>query len=204
MDHVTKIEDKIMDHVTKETKTNMYIKDEMTLDHRNRFIENYMTIEFVAIPPDFDIVSYLSMREQAGIFESKKINVEHLKIIAEGVKSSPVFMMLNNIRIDPITCLYFLKIINELGLVLKSLYNPMRENIDQYIKQFILRETVEPYTTHKTFIKGQQVQTINFAIVNIFPMMNEDVINESMQIAAELQKYQTDLEEKIESINDIK
>ena len=180
--------------------TRDYVRDdnETKLDRRNEHVENYMTIEFVAIPPDFDIVNYLSMREQAGIFKSEKINVGHLKIIADGVKSSPVFMMLNNIRIDPITCLYFLKIINELGLVLKTLYNPMRDNIDRYLEEFT------SHAAYITYIKGQRAKTVNFAIVNIFPMMNEDVINESMQIAAELQKYQTEVEEKIDSINDIK
>lgn len=179
-------------------KTRTYSDDESELDYQNAHVKNYMTIEFVAIPPDFDIVNYLSMREQAGIFKSEKINIAHLKVIAEGVKSSPVFMMLNNIRIDPITCLYFLKIINELGLVLKTLYNPMRDDIDRFIDRF----TSHPDS--RIYIRGQQAETVNFAIVNIFPMMNEDVINESMQIAAELQKYQTEVEEKIESINDIK
>ena len=48
---------------------------EVQLDRRNEAVENYMTIEFVAIPPDFEILAYLSLREQAGIFKTEFVNV---------------------------------------------------------------------------------------------------------------------------------
>ena len=170
--------------------------NEEELDRRNERVKNYVTIEFVAIPPDFDILNYLSLREQAGVFKHQRVNKKHLEIIAEGVKSSPVFAMLNNIRIDPTSCLYFLKVIHELGLVLKSLYNPMREQIDHYLEQMDEREG-------RVYIRGQMAETVNFVIINIFPMMNDEVINESINIAGQLQKYQTEVEETLNSIGNI-
>lgn len=168
---------------------------EMMLSKQNRYVENYMTVEFVAIPPDFDIMNFLSLREQSGIFNFKNINLKQLKIISEGVKASPVFSILNNVRIDPITCLYFLKVINELGLVLKSIYNPIRKNIDYILNQ------LDDQDKHQTInIKRQNVKRVNFTIINLFPLMNEDVIGESLEIAKNLQKYQQEVDEQLELI----
>jgi len=180
----------------KSREENYDFATEEQLDQQNERVKNYMTIEFVAIPPDFDIMNYLSLREQAGVFKSKKVNLKHLQIIAEGVKASPVFAMLNNIRIDPATCLYFLKVLHELDLVLKTIYNPMRDQIDHYLQCFDDRD-------HGIYIRGQLAETVNFVIINMFPMMNEDVINEAMQIATKLQEYQTEVDEKIESMGNI-
>lgn len=168
---------------------------EEELDRQNEYVDNYMTIEVVAIPPDFDILNYLSLREQAGIFKHKRINKKHLEVIAEGVKASPIFSMLNNIRIDPATCLYFLKVIHELGLVLKSLYNPMRDSIDHYLESMSEHDTV--------YIRGQRTETVNFTIINIFPMMNDEVIGEAMSIAEKMQEYQKDVDEKLNAIEKI-
>ena len=170
--------------------------NEEELERRNERVKNYVTIEFVAIPPDFDILNYLSLREQAGVFKHKNVNKQHLEVIAEGVKASPVFAMLNNIRIDPATCLYFLKVIHELDLVLKSLYNPMRDHIDNFLEQMDDREG-------GVYIRGQMAETVNFVIINIFPMMNDSVINESMNIAQQLQQYQNEVDEKIAAMDNI-
>ena len=42
-----------------------------------------------------------------------------------------------------------------------------------------------------------------FTIINIFPMMNDDVISEAMSIAAKLQEYQVEVDEKIEALDNI-
>lgn len=160
-------------------------------------VENYHTVEFVAIPPDFDIMSYLSLREQAGIFKHKNVNTKHLKVIAEGVKSSPVFAMMNNTRISPVTCMYFIKVLKELGLVLKSIHNPLRESLDRFM------EEVDEHKHDYVYVGGQSVKRINFTIVNIFPMMNKDIIDEAMTIAQKLQEYQTELDEKLKTIKAI-
>jgi len=173
---------------------------ETQLSDANSLVENYMTIEFVAIPPDFDIMNYLSLREQANIFSLKHVNLKHLEIIADGVKSSPVFSMLNNIRIEPTTCLYFLKVIHELGLVLKTLHNPIRSNID-HVLQHLDKMGKSKYD--EVFIRGQTAKRVNFTIINIFPMMNEEIIHEAMSIAQKLQEYQKEVDKKIESMDNI-
>jgi len=181
------------DHVTEDP--DRMTQDDWDIAHQNESVENYMTLEFVAIPPDFDIMNYLSLREQAGIFSTKNINLKHLQIIAEGVKASPVFSMLNNIRIKPVTCMYFLKIIHELDLVLKTLYNPMRNQMDRYLEGFEERGSA--------YIKGQHAKTVNFTIVNIFPLMNEEVISEAMTIAGQVQEYQTEVDKTLKNLKAI-
>ena len=168
---------------------------EVQLDRRNEAVENYMTIEFVAIPPDFDILAYLSLREQAGIFKTKNVDLKQLQVIADGVRMSPVFSMLNNIRIDRSTCLYFLKVIHELDLVLKTVYNPMRTNIDAYLEQF--------ETSRSVWIRGQEAKTVNFTIINLFNVMSQEVVDEAMAIAKKLQDEQTATNERLESMDNL-
>lgn len=164
----------------------------------NRRIENYFSIEFVAIPPDFDIVNFLSLREQAGIFKFKKVDLGQVKKIAMGVQHSPVFAVMNNTALSPSSCMYFLSIVNELGLVLKSIHNPMRKAASDYM------DFIEHYEEGRgAYIRGQEVDRLNFIIVNMFPMMAGDVIDESMTIAQNLQKYQAEVEENMKSIGNL-
>ena len=71
----------------------------------------------------------------------------------------------------------------------------MREYMEQYLKQF--------ETSHDIYIKGQEAERVHFTIVNIFPLINEDVISEAMTIAAKLQTYQTEFDKKLGSIKSI-
>lgn len=172
-------------------------RDDIEIEHSRAGmrIDNYHCVEFVAVPPDFDIFNYLSMREQAGIFEAKNINLKQLQAICEGVKYSPVFSILNNTRLQPVTCMFFIKVVKELGLVLKTIHNPLRQRIDNYI-QYFDEESSYDYV----HVSGQEVKRLNITIVNIFNMLSDDVISEAMGIAKKLQEYQLEVDEKLNSI----
>lgn len=165
----------------------------------NTHINNYFSIEFVAIPPDFDISNFLSLREQAGIFKFEEVDLDQVRKIAEGVKYSPVFAVMNNALLSASSCMYFLSVLNDLGLILKSIHNPMRMNGNDY-KHFI--ETYEA-PNRSLHIRGQRVKTLNFIIVNIFPMMSQNVIDEAFEIAQNLQKYQSEVDQKIDSLGSL-
>ena len=169
--------------------------NEEELDRENEYVDNYSTVEVVAIPPDFDIMQYLTMREGAGIFEQKAVDLKQLKIISDAVRCSPIFCIQNNIRISPVACMFFIKIVNELGLILKSVNNPLRINIEQCMNDFdklIDREIV--------YVRGQYVKRVNYTIINIFPLMNDETINEAMEIAKNLQEVQNKFDKKLESL----
>ena len=177
------------------------IKKDINLDafrELNTIVETtYTAVEFVAVAPDFDVTNYLSLREGAGIFKFNKVNLYHVIKIADAVKHSPVFATMNNALLSASSCMYFLSIVNELGLILKSIHNPMRMDGSKYtefIKQY--EKTNESYI----YIRGQEIKHLNFIIINLFSMMNQNVINEAFETAQSLQQYQTEVDEKINSI----
>lgn len=169
-------------------------EEEYQLEDMNRVVENYSVVEFVAIPPHFDIMNYLSMREGAGIFDSKNVDLKQLKIMAQSIALSPVFNVRNNLRISAVTCLYLIKILKELGVVLKSIPNPLREGIEHFI------ENIDNYGDDNLYIKGQTAKRVNFTIVNIFPLMSDGVIQEGIQIGQTLEKYEEEISDKLSSI----
>lgn len=170
-------------------------EEDRILERQNRTVDNYSTVEIVAVPPDFDIMQYLTMRESAGIFNQKGIQLKTLTALADGVKYSPVFCIQNNIRLKPITCMFFIKVLNELGLVLKSIRNPLREDLERYMEQLD-----ECGNDTYLYVRGQEVKRVNFTIINIFPLMNDDVIHEAMEIAQRLQEQQQQFEGKLATI----
>lgn len=166
---------------------------------QHHIVENYFTVEFVAIPPDFDISNFLSIREQGGMFgDLEHVNISQVRKIADGVKHSPVFSILNNALLSIDSCLYFLNVVNELGLVVKSIHNPIRSTRSDY-KRF-LKYYNEYGGKNVIHIRGQDVKRINIVIVNIFPLMSQKVIDEAIGIAGKLQEYQTEVDENIKNL----
>jgi hypothetical protein len=146
-------------------------------------------LEFVAIPPNFDIVSYLGLREQVGISRYSGIELEQVKILAETVKHSPVLALLNNKAMSCSPCLYLLSILEELELVVRSINNPIRKMFSEY-KNY-LKVNADP--RNRSF-------DVNLIVINIFPLMGDDIIQESLRIAEKLQIYQDELDESIAKV----
>ena len=182
-------------------ETNLSLDDPTDFREVNIKVLDYFVVEFVAIPPDFDILNYLTLREQAGIFkETDDTNITHIKNIIESIKYSSVFAMLNNANISPSSCMYVLHVLNELGLVLRSIHNPIRK--DGY-KQFIKTNETCTKEDRWIYVNGQEIKRVNFVIVNIFNLMSEDVINESMSIAQNLQNYQKHIDEENKNLSNL-
>ncbi len=167
---------------------NMNIDD--SEDHRelNTTVKNYVMAEFVAVPPDFDCKSHLTMREQVGIFKIKDVNLTQVQIISDAVANSPVFSTLNNALLDPSSCFFFLQLLDELNLILKKIDNPLRRSQDQY-KEFAKRWQ----NGNHTYVRGQDVERISFLIVNIVPLMGQNIVDEALGALSELKKYQDEI-----------
>jgi len=159
-------------------------------DHRelNTRLKNYVMAEFVAVPPDFDYRSHLTMREQIGIFNIKDVNLSQVDIISSAVANSAVFSTLNNALLEPKSCFFFLQLLSELNLILKKIDNPVRRNQDQY-EAIAKRWNDGRYT----YVRGQEVERISFLIVNIVPLMGQNIIDEALGALNELKKYQDEI-----------
>ena len=75
---------------------NMNLDNPQDAAELNTYIKEYFMVEFVAIPPDFDINNYLTLREQVGQFDNKDVILNQVKKIADAIKFSPVTSLLNN------------------------------------------------------------------------------------------------------------
>lgn len=159
-------------------------------DHRelNTFVKNYVMAEFVAVPSDFNCQSHLSMREQVGMFSMKRVNIDQVKVISDAVANSPVFSTMNNATLDPYSCFFYLQLLKELNLVLTKIDNPLRRSQEEY-KKFAERWR----NNRQTYVRGQDVERISFLIINIFPMMGQNIIGEALDAANELRKYQDEI-----------
>jgi len=166
----------------------MNLDDSQNYREMNTHVKNYVMAEFVAVPPDFDFKSHLTMREQIGMFKIKDVNLSQVKIISDSVANSPVFSTLNNALLHPRSCFFFLQLMTELKLVLKGIDNPLRRSQEQY-KQFAERWESD----HRTYVRGQDIERISFLIINIVPLLDQTIIDEAWESLSELKKYQDEI-----------
>lgn len=82
--------------------------------------KKYHTL-LVAIPIDFDIEKYLSLKEQANIFEHKSIKKSDLVFLANAVKHSTIFKFYSE-EIPYVTISYFISILKDLGVIIDIVY----------------------------------------------------------------------------------
>jgi hypothetical protein len=152
---------------------------------------DYVLAEVVAIPEDFKLENHLKMRERMGIFKSSMVNIKHLNLISESVKYSPFFIVLNNQNISIHSCMYYLHIVNELGLVLKSVDNPIRKSTTY--ENYVSRLKQDDFQ----ILRGIEFKRIHFIIVNVVPLLQQNVIQEASQAIANIQQYQKEIEKEL-------
>jgi len=156
----------------------------------NTLVDNYVMAEFVAIPQDFDLQSHLHMREQIGIYQVKNMNITQANIFIEGIKNAPVFCSMNNALINPNICFFVLQLFQELGLILKTVDNPMRRDMD---KDVFMSWAKYWNSGDRNDIRGQQVKRISFLIINVVQLFQEEVYEEALTAMNRVQKYQAEI-----------
>lgn len=165
----------------------------------DRYVENYFMVEFVAVPPDFEIGHYLTLREHTGIFDCDRVTLTNIKKIVEAIRYSPVVSLLNNALLNERVGLYLLSVLDDLGLILKTIPNPLRKdgvNHKDLLKRYNENSGKVDYI-RPTNIRHQEAKRINIIIVNIFQMMSQNVIDEAMQIAKDIQVNQEKANKKL-------
>jgi len=85
-------------------------------DSDNEYRLEYHTI-VVAIPNDFDIEKYLSLKEHAGMFGNRLIKKRDLVFLSNAVRDSIIFRLFSN-KIPYETVAYFIKILKDLGVIM--------------------------------------------------------------------------------------
>jgi len=165
----------------------------------NVMVENYFLVEFVSVPPDFDIGNFLTLREQVGQFDIKGVELNQIKKIADAIRFSPVTSLLNNALLNPVVGFYLLSILDELGLIVKTISNPLRKSMEEY-KDFVKKYNRNMREGYLTYIRGQEAKRVNIVIVNLFQMMNQNVIDESLKIANDIHEYQNKINKKFKEI----
>jgi hypothetical protein len=163
----------------------------------NTIFENYCAVEVVALPPNFDILSHLTMREQSGIFENPHISLKHLQVISMGVQSTAIFTLLNNPSVTLQSVAYFLQILDELGFIIKGINGDVSPG---HYREYA--RIVEHYTGSQgiLYFKGHQSKTINFTFINMIQILDNDVIEQSIKIAKGEYTEQMEATKKLESI----
>ena len=174
--------------------TSSNIEYSKTNDHGS--FDKLLILEYVAIPPGFDILNHLKMREQVGIFENKKIQLKHLEIISSAVSVSPVFSILNNIKISIPSCLFFLIVMNELDLVIKNIHNPLRKSYQNLIKNS--RDEYDVYILNS--LNCHKDTVFNFVIINLACVYNDNTINEVIDKCNRIYKEQQEYEESLKTL----
>lgn len=168
-------------------------------DHRelNISIDNYLVTEVVAVPENFEIKSYLSMREQANIFKAKGVHLKQIEALDMAVKHTAIFSSMNNALINPSTVMYYLGILDELNLILKSFPSAISTNKGDYL-EFCKNWDSERYT----LIRGQEVKRISFVIVNIVQLLKQNIIDEAIETVNSLILFQNEANKNLKELTE--
>jgi hypothetical protein len=154
-------------------------------------IDNYIMAEFVAVPPDFNLESHLSMREHVGIYEVKNMNLTQANAFIDAIKSSPVFCSMNNPLMNPNICFFVLQLLQDLNLIIKSVDNPMR----RYMNKDVFMHWAKHWKSGRSHtIRGQEVIRMNFLIVNVVHLFQEHVYEEALKAMDEVVQFQTEVD----------
>jgi len=153
---------------------------------------NFTILEVVAIPANFDISSFLSLREQHGMSRYDGLDLEQVKFLAESAKNSPILALFDN-KLRSGSVLYLLSILEELNLVVKSIHNPIRKTYQQY----------ENFLDYNLRMAPEDRYSLNIILINIFLFVGDEIIKESLEIAMNLQKYQVELNKSLGKIPDL-
>jgi hypothetical protein len=154
-------------------------------------IDNYIMAEFVAVPPDFNLQSHLTMREHVGIYEIKNMNLTQANALIDAIKSSPVFCSMNNVMLNPNICFFVLQLLQELNLIIKSIDNPMRRNMD---KDIYMHWAKHWESGRENFLRGQTIKRMNFLVVNVVHLFQEHVYEEALKAMDEVIQFQTEVD----------
>ena len=154
-----------------------------------------VVVEFVAVPSTFDIDLYLTFREHAGIFDGKETYLEHVKFVAETVKSSPYFVLAKCPDITIQSAFMCLELFRQIGLTLESNYS---EASDSKLRGRTWENQTKYYQFAKDapYEKGHISQcAFVMVIVNAYKLVEEGHIKKIIEKVVEVEDRIVEAEE---------
>jgi len=129
-----------------------------------------VVVEFVAVPSTFDVEFCLSMREGAGMFDGKETNLEHVKFMAETIKTSPYTVLSKTPEVTVQSAFFCLELFRELGLTIDSNYSDAHDSK-------LRGRSWESHAKHWQYGAGHISQrAFLMVIVNLFCLVEEGII----------------------------
>jgi hypothetical protein len=114
-----------------------------------------------------------------------------------GVQNTAVFSLLNNPSVTIQSVAYFLKILNDLGFIIKGVNGETSPSKYQEYEGIVKYYTGSEGLLH---FRGSQAKTINFVFINMIQILNNETIEKAIKIAKESYKEQSIADKKLNSI----
>ena len=134
---------------------------------RNEWGEIRIIIECVALPPDLDLNTFLSIPESVGRFKDKRMNKKQILTIGQSIQASPVFTLTFAKPSVFVSCITFLKILQELDLTVKGISNTKASNINY--NDFL--SSLDPLCRDDDLLSEVVV-----VVINLFPLISDNII----------------------------
>ena len=149
-------------------------------------------VEFVAIPPDLDIHNFMSVPESVGRFRDPRVKKEHIFLIAESIKNSPVFTLVNALESVLVSCISFLNILQEIGITVKTVSNIKRSNMNY--REFLESE----HFSNDVDDQDRIVPGVVVVVVNLFPLISDNLMEDALESIIKLEEFQEEIKQSIE------
>ncbi len=155
----------------------------------NAWGEQRVIIECVALPPELDLNTFLSIPESVGRFPDSRMNKKQIFLIGTSIQSSPIFTLTNAKPSVFISCITFLKILQELDLTVQGISNVKSSNIkyDDFIS------SLDPLTKD-----DELFSEIVVVVINLFPLISENIMEGALGSILKLEEFQTEVQESIQ------
>ena len=149
-----------------------------------------VVVEFVSVPSTFDVELYLSFREIAGIFEGKETYLDHVKFVAETIKTSPWFVLAKCPEITVQSAFLCLELFRQIGLTVDTNYSEARDSKMRGRHWKLESEQFEYKSDHQKplYEKGHISQrAFVMVIVNVYKMVEEGHVKRMIEKVVEVE-----------------
>lgn len=139
-------------------------------------------IEFVAVPPHFDIKIHLSIREVIGQFMNHDITLKSVELIAESIRESPTFTLSSPTGTYAASAIMVIEIIKQIGLQVRNISNFMPTDA---------KSSYESILANRNFTneEGKPVMDMTFVFINLYKFAKEATLNQVLKSIASEEEY---------------
>jgi hypothetical protein len=155
------------------------------------FGEIKIIIECIALPPDLDLNTFLSIPESVGRFTDKRMDKNQILTIGQSIQASPVFTLTFAKPSVFVSCITFLKILQELDLTVKGISNTKSSNISY--NDFL--SMLDPLSRDDDLLTE-----IIIVVINLFPLISDNIMENALKSLVNLEEFQREIQESIKMV----